>query len=870
MSPRNSGLALLAALGLLAPARAQDDSAATPLERFLTERNLDQLAAHYLLGRLRDAEGPERLRLAERLSRIYVAMLDAASTPDQRERWEARSQELLRAVPEAESADLRLTLAKARYFQAEQIGEAHRLRGTTPEQRQEAERVLRAALGTFQDIASKMVRRVEMLERREAEPEPPAGITADLDNARRLRSLGMYYAGWAGYYLALVTAKPQPCDDAIVAFGWLLNSSGRPPGVERVPVANFRLPHVARSAIGVALCESLRGRDTTAERWLDAVASAEGLDPQIAARLPFDRLVVLGQARRWTDLALSVKVLRSGGKPLPPREARLIAVLALEAQDEGKLAPAAREPVQALADGALSDLIARGETDQVLSLVSRFGTTSLGGEGFMPRYIRGVQAYQRARDAHAASDPQFKEPASAPAAVNLYREAASLLELAATSPDADRFAKERADASLRAGLALFGAGDLERSADRLEALFRLAGPTPAGDDALWLAIVSIDKAVERGKPSLKDRLAQLAALYFETFPKSERATMLLLRRGVEGAVTEAKAAEVLLNVPGDSPLYLSARRRAADALYRLFRRAAGPEREHAALRFVEVADEVSRLELRDGVSSFDAATAFVERSRRLLDAALAMRAPDLDRAARTLDSILAVADLNKVDLAKVEDELTFRRFQIALARDLGPEIDRHLETLHRLGGPYAQTAERRLYNLALARSKQPNPPADINRQIVRHGLRVAAQFHDASDPAAAALFDAVANAAAALWRAERDQSMRDAALELDRAAIASKTPPPAALRRFAELAESAGDAPGALDAWRRLVAGLPPGSSDWYEARYHSLRLLAAADPAKAREAMAQHRVLNPDFGPEPWGPRLRALADQIDPGARP
>ncbi|MFN0132942.1 MAG: hypothetical protein ACKVW3_10520 [Phycisphaerales bacterium] len=879
MSRRSSALVVaLAGLALAEPVRAQEppaetDSAATALERFLADRKLDQLSAVYLLGRLHTSEGPERLRLAERLSRVYVAMLEAAVTPDQRERWEGRAQDLLRAVPEAESADLRLTLAKARYFQGEELAEAFRLRGATPEQRQESERVLRTTLATFQDIANKSVRRVEQLERRESNEDAPVGLTAELEDARRLRSLGMYYAGWAGYYLALVTGKPQPCDDAIVAFGWLLNSSGRPPGVDRVPTANLRLPHVARAALGVALCESLRGRDTTAERWVEAVATAEGLDPKVAGRLQFDRLVILGHAKRWSDLSFAVRRARGDGAaptPLPARDARLVAVLTLEAQEDPKLPPAAREIVQSLADGALSDLISQGDSRQVLDLVARYGTTTLGGDSFMPRYIRAVQAYKRARGGHAAGDPEFKEPVRDAATINLYREAAALLDLAVSSPDADRFSREKADASLQSGLAFFGAGDLEKSADRLEALFKRAGATPSGDDALWLAIVAIDKAVEQGKPSLKERMSQLAALYFETFPRSERATQLLLRRGSEGAVTEAKAAEVLLAVPGDSSLYLAARRRAADVLYRLFRRAAGNDREHAALRFVEVADEANRLELRDGISTADAAGAFIERGRRLLDAALAMKAPDLDRAARTLESMQAVADVNKLDLAKINDELAFRRFQIALARDDASAIEKQLEALQRLGGTYAQAADRRMYNRVLARSKQPNPPADVNRQIVRHGLRVVAQFaaEGVKDPATASLYDAVAAAATAVWRAERDDTMRDAALELDRALIGSGAPPASALRRFAELAEAANDPAAALDAWRRLVSGLSPGSPPWYEARYESLRLLFARDPAAARDAMAQHKVLNPDFGPEPWGGKLRDLAAQIDDAA--
>ena len=91
-------------------------------------------------------------------------------------------------------------------------------------------------------------------------------------------------------------------------------------------------------------------------------------------------------------------------------------------------------------------------------------------------------------------------------------------------------------------------------------------------------------------------------------------------------------------------------------------------------------------------------------------------------------------------------------------------------------------------------------------------------------------------------------------------------PPAQVLRRYAELAEAAGDKAGALDAWRLLLAGLNPTAPEWFEARYHSLRLLLVTDRPAAAQAISQYRVLHPDFGPEPWGAKLKELAEQIAP----
>jgi hypothetical protein len=134
------------------------------------------------------------------------------------------------------------------------------------------------------------------------------------------------------------------------------------------------------------------------------------------------------------------------------------------------------------------------------------------------------------------------------------------------------------------------------------------------------------------------------------------------------------------------------------------------------------------------------------------------------------------------------------------------------------------------------------------------------------DPAVYALHNAVADAAARVWRAAHDSYMRDLALEIDRNLAKNGNAPIAVLRRYAEISESVGDRQAALDCWRLLLAGTNPTAPEWFEARYQSLRLLLALDPTRAREAMDQYQVLHPDFGPAPWGSKLRALADQIGP----
>ena len=81
---------------------------------------------------------------------------------------------------------------------------------------------------------------------------------------------------------------------------------------------------------------------------------------------------------------------------------------------------------------------------------------------------------------------------------------------------------------------------------------------------------------------------------------------------------------------------------------------------------------------------------------------------------------------------------------------------------------------------------------------------------------------------------------------------------------MAELTESLGRFEVSLEAWRLLLAGLPPGTDAWFSARVHHVRILAATDPSRARTVLEQHVVLYPDYGPAPWGAHLRAIHESL------
>jgi tetratricopeptide (TPR) repeat protein len=868
----------LAASGVSSAAADAPDSS---FELYLRDRELRSVLAAYWHSSLESASPADKAEIARKLGRLYVQMLSAASTPDERRSLEAAGRRLLEQVPGAEPLDLKLDLARVTYLKAEQLLEDHRVRLATPEQVGEAQRILRNVGPIFESVAARAHQRVEQLERVEksGRESETAEFRAELADARRLRSLARYYRAWAEYYLAYATGDLTLASEAVNDFGWLLGTGGgRPASVERMAKGLLRYPHVARAAVGCALCASLRGNDVEAVRWLDAVEESTEITDDLVAELPERKIVVLGAARRWSDLDVLVKRIRLSAKDgapqlLSPRQARLVAVIGLEAAMDPVTRTRAGDIVQEVAKSGLADLVAHGEVGHVLNLVTQFGTEALGDKGFLVFYARGLQSLDRARQSHTQAGGTPDVPAQDSGTINRYREAARLLDEALKSDDTARFAKDAADASIKRGLALYGAGDLEESATVFASLLDKV-PTPAQNkDALWYAIVSLDRAVELGKLSLQQERDRLAVLYIERFPGTVEAAKLLLRRAGAGRLPDTQVVETLLAVPADSPLYLASRGEASRILYLIFRRSRA-DRDFAAVRFADVAepllqsDRTAALETKDRAEAARAAEQTILRVRQLCDALLSSSSPDIKRAERALEVYDELKARLGMTTPQIDEEIAYRRLQIAVISGDFAEVERKADALRAGTGPFARAGLRLV--LSRAAERFTAAPEDLNaaRRVLIYSERVLPEL-DAADPKLAdgshvSVLNTTAEAAAAVWRLDKDTASRDRAIVIDRRLFDAGKHSRKTLRRLAELSEAAADRPTALEAWRTLAAGTEPATPDWYEARYNAIRVLSMIDPPRAREALDQHRILYPTLGPEPWDAKFAELDGQV------
>lgn len=866
------------------------------VESYMTRLGLSRLVAEQLAERLKNAERAERVSLAERLGRLYVQLLSSGGDADEIAEWERRGRQLLRDVPEADSSELRLNLNKAVYLRTEEIVERGRLRLAEPAELQEAERQLRGLVAEFTEIASRSHRRVEALERLEAAGDTTEALVTELSDARRIRSLSHYFSGWCHYYLAYLTRSESFAIEAMKSFGWLLNSpSGRPATIDRLPVELLRYEHIARSAMGCGLAAAIRGNDGEAVRWLETVDEFPELPRSVRDQLLIRKLIVFGESKRWADMEQLVRRTRrdraaaSGStdgpaEPLAVGPARLLAVITLEADRR-----IAGPQIEALARTALGDLVARQEVGQVLDLVKRFGTGALGDTGFIVHYVRGLIQYEQAREAHRAESGGADEPTASPDVANLYNAAAAMLHEAMRQPDSTSFRQERARAGVIHGRCAYFTGDLQAAAERFVAAWEAGGKADGGEaarEALWLAVIASDRAAKgpAADPASSTRRDEIAALYLASYPDSSEAARLILMQAAAGSDTsEDDAIRILSEVPRESPVYEPARRQVARMLYQKFRGSQGAQREAAAIRFIAISEEMLAAERRaamgtDREAARAACEQLVLRVRQMLDVLLGGTSPDGQRAQAVLEVLDGVATYNRLDLAPHRAELTFRRVQIALAAQELSAAMAEADRLNALAGSseFSAAADRLVYR-DLARkwrveSDAGSPTAETTQAVVRIGRRVIDQINATSgaasldDPAVVALYSTVS--AAATHRAEQtgDASHRDLAIMLDESILRSQPRTESVLRRLARNAESAGKMEIALEAWRSMFSYAIQGSDQWFEARFNALRLLKASDAAKARDLLIQHKLLYPDYGPEPWGERLRELDRELGP----
>jgi hypothetical protein len=246
----------------------------------------------------------------------------------------------------------------------------------------------------------------------------------------------------------------------------------------------------------------------------------------------------------------------------------------------------------------------------------------------------------------------------------------------------------------------------------------------------------------------------------------------------------------------------------------------------------------------------------------------------LTAAAQVLASLDRLAAEHGPCIDAIRTEIDYRRVQLGLAQSeaalAGAIASRLWETAP--DDPWTGYANRAVFRDAVerwraARDRMVRDDQALSDQIT-FGERVLAEYAD--DAASLQRPDVLGYHAivAAAYRESHERSGNEAharrALELYVAMLSQRANNREFLRAAALLCEELNEPRRALDYWRLLVAGSAADSDEWFEAKLHQISLLSRVEPARAKEVMDQHRQLYPDYGPDPWGARLRQLDERM------
>jgi len=904
------------------PTKTALDTADEQTEQFLIQYGLNRLLAEHLEARLKQTPptpgqiSPRRSELADRLAETYARILSNTDDLGEQARVEAKARELLASVPEADSVELRLGLARAGYARLEQIAERRRVRSASQSDAVSAASRLDELARQFESIASDANGRVQSLERQESSTTSDQNLVATaLAGVRAQRSQGHYLAGWCLYYAHEL--EPAGRDDypvrALRHLGWLLGVArpdSDPLDAAKAPTDFLKFEHVARAAVAAGLCLSQQGRCDEALRWFDTVEKSADAPEVVKSQVPARRMVVLARCGRWDSLKSFVlkrrepPVVQIGQTapafvPLDPGEARLLAVLALQAD-------AASAGAQEMIQLGVSDLLARGEPGPVLELASEFGVDRFASTGFIGHQVRALQLYDQAKKAHGAAGasegaggPQG-EPSRDPEACRLFRAAGEQFRLALDAPDRAAFPGALGNTRMLLGLCAFNASgaappggsereaisELARAAEWFDGAYAALAEPARKSEAMWMAIRSMDLYLARAATPEHDapaRRDELIDRYIKAFPDGERTSALLVRRAASKAKASPEEVARLLGVPESDGQYLSSRRQAARMSFELYR-AAPPgsgKRDALGMKYVEIAEPLLASERRRAGEDPVAAANASAHARQMLDVLLSSANPDAARAERILDVLKSLIASKLVDQGPIAGEILMRRMQLALARGQTDAAAQLLEEVRAKDEKLAQVGDRLVLvfqqrEFVSARAALEREPSEASKAravaAARTALTTARRLLKTegdggsrlSDQASVSLNASAAEAGAFLWNSASDASARDLALALYRV-LARKLPDTrSVVRGLAEMSLAAGEWAEAREAWSTLASAAEPGSVPMFEARYHLISATARLSHDEAVELFRQHAALYPALGPPPWGEKFRVLAREL------
>ena len=832
---------------LLAPiaasnAQVQQASEAEQVDTYLDGLGLDHLRLVHLEQAVEADSGANGL--AKTLADLYANRLLTVEAPAEVGAISAKIDALVEKHPEANTPALRVMRLQADAGRAEVLASKW-----VADPADDASKT--AALAILERIAPDLdAQQAALFKAIEAEQKSIDNLEDGEVRDRREEALArlanvagraLYYDAWSNYYLDLLAdddpnhARTRHARDA---FRKLLGVES----TEDLEPSMLAAGGMARAGLGAALASSRMDDPKAATDWFDLLRS-EGVHPEVRDLADYWAGWTDFRAGRANAVAERVRKLgdQFGASPTPGQDA-LATLLVREGFANGAA------DVDRLGAAGLLALARMDRAGQVRELAEKLGL-KLGAGPVVDFVLRWAEGRERL-DAATRS----KSPAD-------YRAAAESFRAAIGSEAVDQAPAVVAACRYRLAWSLYGMGDLAGAAGTFgQAASALKSTDPSqAADASWMQAVALERRAGSNPAQVAPAVAVLEAFGRE-YPNHPNAKLVPLevRKLRGGAITADAIAATPPSDPNFPAIALAALRHHASTYRRAVQAGDKSAQDSERSRFDEVLAALQKL-------PSGRTTAEARLEALLLESGVENAShPNAARAAQLLDRAEPLADaLPTGDKLAID----YHRARLDLARSradseaVGAEsrwIAEHADGNAALGAfvTLARIADQ---------SVQDAEPATRPRKLAEARdayARLSESLGQDSEAVAAG-----GNALVALSRlaAYESQLNHPAAAATHYDAILDAFPNDANYLRKAAIAHDDADQPArALECWGTLVAGLPSGSESWFEAKVGQLAALAETDPASARAALDQLKLLYPDLGGERWKTQLGQIQDRI------
>jgi len=889
------GIALMAACAML-PVRGMARDEPLLVEEYLTRLGLDDLRVLHLERTLeRESEDPRRLPLAVRLADLYAErMLDRADEPKVFEAMSAGLERLLERYPRARSAAVEVARLQADYRRAELLF----LRWMDDRAARDDLRQASAILARIAPILMEQQRELnaqvdgisQRLERldRNADPKP---LERELVRVAAIAARATYFAGWSSYYLAVTEpesgAARERWEQTRRAFIKVLELPANEP-FEKLQAELLNLESVwrSRAMVGLALCAvalRLDGEATALFRLLESPQS----HPTVRNLLSYWQLMAFLNVQRWTDAQMLAEhtVNAMEGESTPGKIAFCAALVRAGFAARGG---PANDSSRGWIDAGVKGLTRIRAHGTLLSLLGKYDLPLGADAGISVLLAKGRQVFQQAEQSRKADD---------------YKAAAAYLRQALSNPAPEGEPLMTAECRQLLAWCWYRHGDFEAAAKEFTQAAQLFSErgAGAGASAAWMAFVC-HEARRKSNPAAKEAAVASLQWLLAKYPDCEKvkqAEFQLLRLRSEGMDREQRIA-AYAGIEAAHPGAEMARAELCLLLYEDWRELGPNEpardrrmeqllnavRSYFAIRSAAVGSANSggttspeEIEKLGSAPNADATSRLsMELRIAMIGADVLLAAPRVDvteqqQAARRREvgEWLARAEVLSHGLPEssgVVLELHYRQLQLAEWDGNQSRLRSEATFLSQKGaGSVFETPALLLQARRLDESlRKVAPDAESERTMLE-------QAHEVYDRLSRRLGDDVAtlrnaaNARSALTRlAQLDLQLHRhaaAAARFERL-LEARPNDRTCLRNAAAAYEQAGEPAKALPKWRALAAGLPKGTSDWFEAKFHQLDCLAQVDLPASRDAFRQFKAIYPQLDDTIWRPRFQELERRL------